>query len=72
MALHDKITLTGEHGTYQTQVDSLDLMIQRYLPASAADLQKIIREESGDPTYTIHTVIEGLMILAEYRGFATN
>lgn len=77
MALHDKITLEGEHGQYQTRVGSLDLMIQRYLgvsvePARVNDLQEIIREESGDPNYKITTVTEGLMILAEYRGYATN
>jgi hypothetical protein len=72
MAMHDLITLEGEHGQYQTRVGALDLMIQRYLPASVNDLQEIIREESGDPTYKIHTVTEGLMILAEYRGHATN
>lgn len=72
MAMHDKITLQGEHGQYQTTVGLLDRVLLTYLPASADDLQKIIREESGDPTYTIHTITEGLMILAEYRGFATN
>lgn len=72
MAMHDVITLEGEHGQYQTRVGALDLMIQKYLPATVGDLQEIIREESGDPHYTIATVTEGLMILAEYRGLATN
>jgi hypothetical protein len=47
-------------------------MIQRYLPASVNDLQEILRERSGDPNYKIHTVAEGLMILQEYDGHATN
>jgi hypothetical protein len=70
--MHDLITLEGEHGQYQTRVGALDLMIMRYLPASVNDLQEILRERSGDPHYTISTVTEGLLILAEYDGHATN
>jgi hypothetical protein len=66
--MHDVITLEGEHGKYRTRVGALDLMIQRYLPASVNDLQDIIREEQGDPEWKISTVAEGLMILAELRG----
>lgn len=83
MAAHDLITLQGEHGTYQTRVGALDLMIQRYLlgvpdgpPASVTDyrdaLQEEIRERQGDSTYTVTTVTEALMILAELHGHATN
>jgi hypothetical protein len=67
-----RITLTGEHGQYQTTPEALDIMIGRYLPASVESLQREIRERSGDATYTIKSVVEGLMILQEYDGYATN
>jgi len=72
MAMHDLITLEGSHGQYQTRVGALDMMIRRYLPASVNDLQEELRARSGDDDYKIHTVTEGLMILAEYDGYATN
>lgn len=76
MSATDKITLEGEHGQYQTRTGSLDIMIRHVLngdlPTSVAGLQREIRERSGDPNYKIHTVTEGLMILAEYEGYATN
>lgn len=72
MALTDKITLEGEHGQYQTYVGRLDTLIARYLPASVEDLQEIIWERQGDPEYRVSTVTEGLMILAELDGLATN
>jgi hypothetical protein len=72
MAAHDLITLEGEHGQYQTRVAALDLMITRYLPASVNGLQTLIRERQGDESYKIGTVAEGLMILAELDGHATN
>lgn len=68
----DKITLEGDHGRYQTRVAELDLMIQRYLPASVEDLRNLIQERQGGPGYSLSTVTEGLMILAELDGHATN
>lgn len=67
-----RITLTGPHGAYQTHPSSLDDMMERYLPARREQLQEIIRERSGDPEYTIGSVTEGLMILQEHDGRATN
>jgi len=72
MALTDEITLEGEHGQYRARVESLDLVIARYLPASVAGLREIIRERTGEPERTLTTIMEGLMILAELDGFATN
>lgn len=72
MATHDKITLEGEHGQYQTTTIALDLMIGRYMPASPNDLQLEVRERHGDPEFRVTTVTEGLMILAELDGHATN
>lgn len=72
MAAWDLITLQGEHGQYQTRVSALDLVIARYLPASPNDLQEEIRERTGDPERTVATMTEGLMILAELDGYATN
>lgn len=72
MTMARRVTLTGEHGQYQTTPEALDLMIARYLPASVEDLQREIRERSGDPQYSIKSVSEGLMILQEYDGYATN
>jgi hypothetical protein len=71
MALTDEITLEGEHGQYRARVESLDLVIARYLPASVAGLREIIRERTGEER-TLTTIMEGLMILAELDGFATN
>ncbi|WP_138958983.1 hypothetical protein [Streptomyces sp. YIM 121038] len=72
MAEYDVITLKGEHGTYQTRVGALDIMIARYLPASSNGLQDLIRKRQGNPAYHVSTVSEALMILAELDGFATN
>jgi hypothetical protein len=78
MATWDKITVQStEHGQYQTRLGSLDLIIQRYLgvgvgPEEVAALQDEIRERQGDSTYTVTSVAEALMILAELDGLATN
>jgi hypothetical protein len=68
MAMHDVLTLEGEHGTYKTRAGELDLMIMHYLPASVADLRDLIRERQGDPEYRVSSVSEALMILAELDG----
>lgn len=48
MAMNDRITLTGEHGTYQTRAISLDQVIDFYLPSSAGELRNQIRERISD------------------------
>ncbi len=76
MAFTDYITINIEgHGTYQTRAGALDLLMQRYLPASIAELRAKIEEKSdgnGIDYSDLSTVTECLMILGEYDGYATN
>ena len=78
MARTDKITIDiAGHGTYQTEAEALDMMIDCYLPASVASLRDKIRTRQGlsssDPQYRdLDSVTACLMILANLDGHATN
>lgn len=71
MADFDTITLVGKYGTFQTRPAVLDLMIERYLPASLRELRAVV-EEKGGLSVEVHTVADALMVLAELDGYATN
>ncbi len=69
----DKIGLrSSAHGHFETTPEALDLMIGSYLPTSVQDLEKLIAERLGEARYPLTSVIEGLMVLAELDGYATN
>ena len=69
----NRITLTSiKRGTYQCDPEALDLMIAKYLPASLRDLEAEIASRGLGSTLGISSITEGLMILAEYDGYATN
>ncbi|MGW6597926.1 hypothetical protein [Streptomyces sp. NPDC055036] len=69
----DLITLnSSQHGQFQTQTVHLDEMIREYGQKTPEELSRILQDESGDPNYVVTTITEGLMVLAEYRGYATN
>lgn len=76
MAATDNIAVTIQgHGRYQTSVEAMDLLIERYLPTSVAELRQEIISRSDYPAThydDLRTVTECLMILAEFDGFATN
>lgn len=42
-----EIKKLGTHGWYQTTAEALDLMIERYLPRSVAQLRKEIAEDDS-------------------------
>lgn len=69
----DTITLISRHGMYQCQPMAQDIMMDRYLPASIKKLTEEIVELHGYPLETpVTSVMEGLMMLAELNGYATN
>jgi hypothetical protein len=71
-----RITLrSSEHGQFQVSAESLDRLMDRYLPASPRQLRKLIEERadgSGIDYSDLTTITECLMVLGEYDGFATN
>jgi hypothetical protein len=68
-----KISITNAHGTFTTTTSALDLIIERYLPASPLQLQRILSETTGIPErdyYDVHAVSELLVMLADADGYA--
>lgn len=69
----DRITLRSTvHGSFQVSAESLDRLMDRYLPASPAQLRKIIAERSEVDYSDLTTITECLMVLGELDGLATN
>jgi hypothetical protein len=68
-----KISITNAHGTFTTTTSALDLIIDRYLPASALQLQRVLSETTGTPERDyddVHAVSELLVMLADADGYA--
>jgi hypothetical protein len=61
------------HGGYQCKAADLDRAMSRYLPATMEELARQITERQGEiQVWKITSLTEGLMILAELDGYATN
>lgn len=73
MAAADTVDLkSSTHGWYQTRLMYLDEMIQEYGRYTPEQLSRIIAKRLGVEYYMVTTVTEGLFILAELDGYATN
>lgn len=71
----DRIRLeSSTHGQYECRASDLDVIIAQYSGYTIAQLQSMIESEEGyeHGSYKINSRVEGFMILAELRGYATN
>lgn len=68
-----RVTVQGWYGQFQTNPFLLDIVISKYLPASPEQLNALIVERRGEYLEgKYETVIECLMVLAQFDGYATN
>jgi hypothetical protein len=68
-----KISVTNAHGTFATTTSALDLIIQRYLPASPLQLRHHLHEATGIPEHAyndVYAASELLVMLADADGYA--
>jgi hypothetical protein len=68
-----RVTVQGWYGQFQTNPFLLDIVMSKYLPASVDELNALIVERHGENLEgKYETVIECLMVLAEFDGYASN